>query len=233
MTGLNLAPQFNGSIPAAYPMQEVAASAPMMDGVRSFVGGAGEIGGAFADAAMHPAARPWMGGLAGVMALVLAFTYGPGLLENFPLLGGDDFASRGMKGLASLGLAAVVGTGAFELVNNGFDLEKTGKALGKDASIAMEMVGNGSRFVDDKATDGRIGETVNLIGNNLVDMDNRTGNVVSGTASLAQKFSSAQLDLVWRSASAVGSGISYVATEAGEAYDALIGHGGNKLPPMP
>ncbi|PJB70136.1 MAG: hypothetical protein CO093_08750 [Alphaproteobacteria bacterium CG_4_9_14_3_um_filter_47_13] len=166
------APPPSGSISA--PVIEHQ-STPGMEGVRSFVGGAGAIGGEIADMAMHPAGRQVTGGIMGVLGFVLAWKTMPSLTDHIWGLEGDDFFSRHIKGLLSFGMAVAAGFGLYELGNNGFDLQKTKESLGKDWDIAGDMLGNGAGWLDDKITGGRVGATFNTASHATVQMGRDIG----------------------------------------------------------
>ena len=137
---LQIAPSFNSPDVAAAAPPEVE-STPAMEGVRDFLGGTGTVLGEFKDAALSEAGRPLTGALMSVLAFTLAWKLSPMLMDK--LVPFHGMVGGGIKGVASMGLAAMAALGAYELGNNGFDMGKTADALGRDAAIVGDMVGDG------------------------------------------------------------------------------------------
>ncbi|MCB9990805.1 MAG: hypothetical protein H6867_05430 [Rhodospirillales bacterium] len=220
-------------------MTEDIQSTPAMESVRSFFNGASDVGGQLIDGAMHPAARPLVGGFTGIFALVIAWKFAPMLFEKF--IPGDNMLSGGIRGLLSFGLAMAVGMGGFELGNNGFDIKKTGSALAKDWNIAVDMGANGASWLDDKVTGGRFGDTIDAskdalryvadgVASGVGAADEATGRVasrgldaVAGKAKMAWEVSkatgAAALDMGGRAADAVGDGVDYAINHDGARSD--------------
>lgn len=179
------------------------------------------------DIQKSPPGREIAGVGLGSLAFFAALIALPKLMTHLPILGRDTFLAGTMRGLIGIAGAIFIGFGLCEVIKHGF----TQKAL--DNTLAdMGDVGNTIKAflgdIDDAVTGGRIGETLDTVGDKLgVAYNKAADGVKAADDDLGNKPSEIvdNLETAGRGGTAFAwEGLKNHLGRVGEGFDDLIGH---------